>query len=237
MTAGPIPPRQRRRSRSPRLSSGQNTCTASSASSSSASLRARDASASEPSSFEQDEKARACGQLAGKATARGAQHAWSGISSAAGSSPLPITRPIAAQPKVEHRRRRRPPTADSRGPGQTAGQHHHDVDAERPLQAHEQASQVISGDVLGAAPPTLISSPGATAASRPVTQRPVTPYLNARGPPALVATLPPSCDCSAAPGLGANSRPLLREPGDVGGRQGLPRPPRATTAPTGSAPE
>ena len=37
---------------------------------------------------------------------------------------------------------------------------------------------------------------------RPVTHRPVTPYLKACGPPAFVAIVPPSCDCSGAPGSG-----------------------------------
>ena len=38
---------------------------------------------------------------------------------------------------------------------------------------------------------------------------PVTPYLNACGPPAFVAMLPPICDCSAAPGSGANKQAAL----------------------------
>ena len=33
----------------------------------------------------------------------------------------------------------------------------------------------------------------------------MTPYLNACGPPAFVATLPPICDCSAAPGSGGKA--------------------------------
>ena len=44
----------------------------------------------------------------------------------------------------------------------------------------------------------------------PVTQFPVTPYLNACGPPALRAMLPPICENSAAPGSGGNRRPLSR---------------------------
>ena len=44
----------------------------------------------------------------------------------------------------------------------------------------------------------------------PTTQRPVTPCLTACGPPALVATFPPICDCSAAPGSGANISPFSR---------------------------
>ena len=59
-------------------------------------------------------------------------------------------------------------------------------------------------------PPKCTSSPGAITASTPVTQREVTPYLNACGPPALVARLPPICDCSAAPGSGGNSSPFSR---------------------------
>ena len=47
-------------------------------------------------------------------------------------------------------------------------------------------------------------------ASIPVTQARVVPYLNAWGPPALVATFPPICDCSAAPGSGGNQSPLPR---------------------------
>ena len=56
----------------------------------------------------------------------------------------------------------------------------------------------------------MIVSPGATTASRPVTQLPVTPYLKACGPPALVATLPPICDCSEAPGSGGKHSPFSR---------------------------
>src|SRR5205814_10224687 len=59
-------------------------------------------------------------------------------------------------------------------------------------------------------PPRRTSSPGATTTSSPVTHAPVTPYLNACGPPAFVATFPPICDCSAAPGSGAKSRPPPR---------------------------
>ena len=38
----------------------------------------------------------------------------------------------------------------------------------------------------------------------------MTPYLKACGPPALVAMLPPICDCSAAPGSGGKKRPFSR---------------------------
>ncbi len=51
-------------------------------------------------------------------------------------------------------------------------------------------------------PPILTSSPGASTTSSPLIHAPVTPYLKACGPPALVAMLPPSCDCSAEPGSG-----------------------------------
>ncbi|MDX6681967.1 MAG: hypothetical protein QOG94_2006, partial [Solirubrobacteraceae bacterium] len=44
----------------------------------------------------------------------------------------------------------------------------------------------------------------------PVTHAPVTPYFHACGPPAFVAIVPPSCDCSAAPGSGGKYRPLSR---------------------------
>ena len=59
-------------------------------------------------------------------------------------------------------------------------------------------------------PPNRTISPGGTTASIPVTQLPVTPYLNACGPPALHAMLPPSCEISAAPGSGGNRSPLSR---------------------------
>ena len=64
---------------------------------------------------------------------------------------------------------------------------------------------------LRIAPPTETSSPGGSAASSPVTQSETTPYLNACGPPAFVAMLPPIWDCSGAPGSGANIRPLSRD--------------------------
>src|SRR5512146_2272315 len=47
-------------------------------------------------------------------------------------------------------------------------------------------------------------------ASMPVTQCPVTPYLNACGPPALHAMLPPIWLISAAPGSGGKRRPFSR---------------------------
>ena len=44
----------------------------------------------------------------------------------------------------------------------------------------------------------------------PVTQSPVTPYLKACGPPAFVAIMPPSWDCSGAPGSGGKYTPFSR---------------------------
>ncbi len=44
----------------------------------------------------------------------------------------------------------------------------------------------------------------------PVTHWPVTPYLKQCGPPAFVATLPPICEDSAAPGSGGKHRPFSR---------------------------
>jgi hypothetical protein len=83
-------------------------------------------------------------------------------------------------------------------------------DAQRALGADEQALEVVAGDVLADR-----ATDGDELARRdrclePVTQSETTPYLNACGPPALVAMLPPICDCSGAPGSGANIRPLSR---------------------------
>ena len=63
---------------------------------------------------------------------------------------------------------------------------------------------------LRAQPPSATSSPGASATSSPATHAPVTPYFSACAPPAFVATLPPICDCSDAPGSGANISPFSR---------------------------
>ena len=47
----------------------------------------------------------------------------------------------------------------------------------------------------------------------------MTPYLNACGPPALQAMLPPICEISAAPGIGREAQAALAcEPLDVAGR-------------------
>jgi hypothetical protein len=76
-----------------------------------------------------------------------------------------------------------------------------------PISSERRSSPATS---LRTGPPKATSSPGAMTASTPVTQRPVTPYLKACGPPAFVARLPPSWDCSAAPGSGGNSSPFSR---------------------------
>ena len=73
------------------------------------------------------------------------------------------------------------------------------------------ARQVVAGDVLAQrAAGANHRRPGATTASRPVTQSRVTPSPKAWGPPAFVATIPPTCDCSAAPGSGPKRSPCSR---------------------------
>ena len=107
---------------------------------------------------------------------------------------------------VEARRRARPPPARASGRSQTAV-----TIPSVPSEPIEQALEVVAGDVLAdRAADRDRARRARRPPRRPVTQSPVTPYLNACGPPALVATLPPICDCSAAPGSGGKSRPFSR---------------------------
>ena len=64
-------------------------------------------------------------------------------------------------------------------------------DAERPLRADQQALQVVAGDILTDRAADADELAGGNTASSPITHVPVTPYLNACGPPAFVAMLPP----------------------------------------------
>ena len=79
---------------------------------------------------------------------------------------------------------------------------------------------------LRSGPADRRDSPGGRTTSRPVTQLPVTPYLKACGPPAFVAMLPPSVDCSPAPGSGGKTRPFSRATRRIRAVRHPPPPPR-----------
>ena len=189
------------------------------------------ASAADPSASASTMKPAPVGMPPGKAARRQRdRRRASRYSSAATCRPLPSTASIAAQPAadvgVERRHReRRLRRGDQPQPGRRD-------DPERPLRADQQARSGRSRRrPCASAPPTEISSPGGTTASRPVTHAPVTPYLNACGPPALVAMLPPICDCSAAPGSGGKQQAALaREPAHARRSARRPRPGSATAA-------
>ena len=130
-------------------------------------------------------------------------------SSAAGTTPLPSTASIAAQPAatlgVEARRR----GSAASGAGISRSQAAVTIPSV-PSEPISRLLQVVAGDVLARSARRRGPARRARAtASSPVTQAPVTPYLKACGPPAFVAMLPPICDCSAAPGSGGNEQPVL----------------------------
>ena len=120
---------------------------------------------------------------------------------AAGTGPAAIRRCTASRAVVG--------AGVERGDGQRVGRRRDQPQpdrrdhAERPLRADQQRAQVVAGDVLAhRARRSARARRGAITASMPVTQAPVTPYLKQCGPPAFVATLPPICELSAAPGSG-----------------------------------
>ena len=122
--------------------------------------------------------------------------------------PAASTSPIAVQPSS---RVRRNTTSASAASG--AGNSRRRTAVITPSVPSEPINRLFRSypaTSLPVQPPNCTSSPGASTASNPLTQSPVTPYFSACGPPALVATLPPICDCSAAPGSGANNSPFSR---------------------------
>ena len=80
----------------------------------------------------------------------------------------------AARPRSRSRRRGRRRRAPAGAPARARSEPRCGDDPERPLRADQQRAEVVARDVLALAPPTRTSSPGATTASRPVTQAPVT---------------------------------------------------------------
>ncbi len=141
-------------------------------------------------------------------------------SRAAGTIPAPSTSRIAAQPwaRVEWK-------AISASAASGAGISRRRTAVMIPSVPSEPIRRLLRSypaTSLRWGPPSAIVSPGGITASMPVTQAPVTPYLKAWGPPALVATLPPICDCSDAPGSGG-SRARSRARGAARGGWG-PRP-------------
>ena len=130
---------------------------------------------------------------------------------AAGTSPMPSTaRSLRARLGVAVEGR--PPAARLRRrhePQPRGGD-----DAEGSFRADEEALQVVAGDVLADRAAERTISPGGTTASIPVTQFPVTPYLNACGPPALLAMLPPIWDARRRRGrVGSGGRSRARGAG------------------------
>ena len=186
------------------------TATASSASASASSPCRRSASALAPSASAITMNPAPRGRRRETTPPAAASAPASRYSSAAAVSPAadhPLDRRAA---RLGARRRMRPPAAPPRAPGielQPRGGDH----AERPLRADQQALQVVAGHVLADRArrprrPRRAERPPPARSPR----RRSTPYLNACGPPALVATLPPICDCSAAPGSGGNRSPFSR---------------------------
>ncbi len=107
---------------------------------------------------------------------------------AAGSTPDPSTASTAAQPS-----RTLPYAAATGSASAGAGIKRSQAAVmipsvpSLPISSERRSNPATS---LRTGPPKDTNSPGAITASTPVTQRPVTPYLKACGPPALVARLP-----------------------------------------------
>ncbi len=126
----------------------------------------------------------------------------------AGTTPLPISASIPAPPASTPAKSAAIGSAAS-GAGMSRSQAAVTIPSV-PSEPVKRPTRSYPATLFRTGPPVVTTSPGGITASIPVTHARVVPYLNAWGPPAFVATLPPICDCSAAPGSGGNQRPLPR---------------------------